>query len=336
MHSSDQIKQFIIENLTRHQKDIIKESIRKFGISRQAILKHMHKLISEDRIIAHGKTRDRFYELKPRVNYSKTVKISSQYSHINVLQNQILPNLNILKKNIYEICEFSIMALLSNTIDHANATRLYYKLFVTDNDVHIILSDNGRGIFDHIKNALELRDLQIAAIEIAKGHVTSDPEHHAGEELRAVVHLFDKITIDASGICLSYLNLSNEWISSKSSQQKGTRIHLEIKASSHRALHDVFKQLFENENNLVRIPVNLVRRGDEQVNSRIQAQSLLHNIRDLNKIEFDFNHIDLIGPAFADELVRKTKEKNQSVNINWINSNAMVDVLMSRAINRLT
>ena len=87
---------------------------------------------------------------------------------------------------------------------------------------------------------------------------------------------------------------------------------------------------------MVRIPVNLVRRKNEQVNSRIQAQSLLHNLKDLTEIEFDFQNIDFIGPAFADELVRKTKEKNQIADISWINSTKMVDVLMSRAMNRLT
>ena len=112
MHSTGQIKQFILENLTRHQKDIIKASIHKFGISRQAILKHMHTLIGEDRVVAHGKTRDRFYELKPRVNYSKSIEISNEFSHIDMLQNQILPNLKILSKNVYDICEFSISNLL--------------------------------------------------------------------------------------------------------------------------------------------------------------------------------------------------------------------------------
>ena len=336
MHSPDQIKQFILENLTRHQKDIIKAAIHKFGISRQAILKHMHTLISENRVVAYGKTRDRFYELKPRVNYSKTVKISDEFSYIEILQNQILPNLNMLSKNVYDICEFSIMALLSNTIDHANASRLYYKLYVNDNDVHIILSDNGRGIFDHVNRSLQLNNLLTAVIEIAKGHVTSDPENHSGDELRTVIHLFDKVTIDASGLCLTYTNPKQEWTSSVSMQQTGTRFHLEINTKSRRTLQNVFLKIFDHENKMVRIPVNLVRNGNEQVSSRLQARRLLHNIRDLKKIEFDFHNIDLIGPAFADELVRKTKEKNQSMDIKWINANKMVDVLMSRAISRLS
>ena len=36
---------------------------------------------------------------------------------------------------------------------------------------------------------------------------------------------------------------------------------------------------------------------------------MLRNISDLKTIEFDFNNIDIIGPAFADELIRNTKKK---------------------------
>ena len=336
MHSSEQIKDFILENLTRHQKDIIKASIRKFGLSRQAILKHMHTLISEDRVVAYGKTRDRFYELKPLVNFSKTVDIKNSFFPDEILKKQILPNLNSVALNIYEICEFSIMALLSNALDHAQATKLHYKLYVSPNDVHFVLSDNGIGIFENLNNSLILEDIQVAAIEIAKGRITTDPQNHGGDELMTVIHLFDKVTIDSSGICLTYYNKKNEWTVTRSSQQKGTRIHLEIKSNSRRTCQEIFRQIFDRENKLVRIPVNLVRSDGEQVNSRIQAQSLLHNIKDLTEIEFDFKNIELIGPAFADELVRKTKEKNQIANIKWTNSTKMVDLLMSRAINRLT
>ena len=135
---------------------------------------------------------------------------------------------------------------------------------------------------------------------------------------------------------MTYYNKKNEWTATRSSQQKGTRIHLEIKSDARRTCQEIFRQIFDRENKLVRIPVNLVRSDGEQVNSRIQAQSLLHNIKDLTEIEFDFKNIELIGPAFADELVRKTKEKNQIADIKWTNSTKMVDVLMSRAINRLT
>ncbi|MBL50895.1 MAG: hypothetical protein CMG57_02920 [Candidatus Marinimicrobia bacterium] len=336
MDSSEQIKQFILENLSGHQKDIIKASIRKFGLSRQAILKHMHTLINEERVVAHGKTRDRFYELKPIVNFTKTINLNEPTSAYAILKSQILPNLKIVRKNIFEICEYSFRAILVNAMDHAQATKLNYKLFISPTEIHFVLNDNGIGIFEKLNQSLSLNNTKIAAVEIAKGHITTDPENHSGDELMTVIHLFDKVKIDASGIRLVFQNKQNEWNVFASSQQKGTRIHLEIKTNSKRTCQKVFHQIFEKEYNMVRIPVNLIREKNEQVNSRIQAQSLLHNIRNISKIEFDFQNIELIGPAFADELVRKTKQKNQFADIKWINSNKIVDVLMSRAMHRLT
>ena len=73
---------------------------------------------------------------------------------------------------------------------------------------------------------------------------------------------------------------------------------------------------------------------DEQLNTRERAQNLLHNLRTFNQIEFDFKNIEIVGPAFADELVRKSKKKNQAIDISWVNSSDLVNTLMSRAINR--
>ena len=87
----------------------------------------------------------------------------------------------------------------------------------------------------------------------------------------------------------------------------------------------------------IKVPINLIKTDENQiVNTRAQAKSLLRNIEKLNLIEFDFNNIDIIGPAFADELIRNTKKKNESANIKWINSNKMIDVLMSRAFSRFS
>jgi hypothetical protein len=98
----------------------------------------------------------------------------------------------------------------------------------------------------------------------------------------------------------------------------------------------VFINIFEKFNKFTHIPVKLAQSKGEQLNSREQADNLLHNIKKLNGIEFDFKNIDLVGPAFADELVRKTLKKNREMDIKWINSTPLVDVLMSRAIDRQT
>ena len=156
------------------------------------------------------------------------------------------------------------------------------------------------------------------------------------EYLMVVIHLFDQVEISSSGVSLKFNNDQNDWVLGQSKQQSGTRIHLRIRTNSKRTCQDVFKNIFEKFRTFANIPVKLAQSNGEQLNSREQAQNLLHNIKQLNGIEFDFKNIDLVGPAFADELVRKTLEKNREMDIKWINSTQLVDVLMSRAIDRLT
>ena len=50
-----------------------------------------------------------------------------------------------------------------------------FKLYLTHNDLHIVVSDNGKGIFGNIQTNLLLESTQVAAIELAKGQLTTDP-----------------------------------------------------------------------------------------------------------------------------------------------------------------
>ena len=93
-------------------------------------------------------------------------------------------------------------------------------------------------------------------------------------------------------------------------QQHGTRIHLKINPFSKRSCQGIFERLFGSKKLSIKIPINLLKTNENQiVNTRVQAKSLLRNIEELQIIEFDFNNIDIIGPAFADELIRNTKKK---------------------------
>ena len=335
MNSSGKIKKFILENLNRHKKDIIFTTIQRFGISRQAILKHMHTLINEKQIVAHGKTRDRYYELRPQVKFYKSIELEPGYDPKHTIDNHILSHISSLKTNIIEIIRFSMDALINNILDHSKATKFYFKIYLTYNDLHIILNDNGIGLFENIKTLLNIENAHIAAIELAKGPITTDPDNHSGDELFTLMHLFDSVKIESSGKSLNYMNQKKYWMIDDSIQKQGTRIHLKINPFSKRSCQSIFENLFVSKKMSIKVPINLIKTNDNQiVNTRAQAKSLLRNIEKLKLIEFDFNNIDIIGPAFADELIRNTKKNNETANIKWINSNKMIDALMSSAYSR--
>ena len=333
MNSSQQVKKFLLDNLSKHQKDIIQAAIRRFGISRQAVHKHMNYLINDKKVAAHGNTKGRYYELMPTVNFNKTINIGSMQTGDDIIKKFIEPNIRILSENIFEIFHFSTQALINNIFDHANASKILFKIYITHKDAHFIISDNGIGIFDHLRSGLNLFDEHLAALELAKGHVTTDPHNHSGDELYTVIHLFDKVKIDSSGRSLGFSNYNQDWSLKYSPHRQGSRIHLTISPSSKRTCKEIFNSIFHLNDKKVRIPLNLLDISEHKVvNSRSQVESVLRNIQDFNEIEFDFKKIDLIGPSFADELVRKTIEKNYKAKIKCINANETVDLLMSRAL----
>ncbi len=336
MNSSAKIKQFILTNISLHQKDIIYTAINQFGISRQAVLKHMNQLIDDNKVKASGKTRDRRYKLIPQVNFNKTIPIKSDYTSYEGIQKNILIHLESLSKNLFQICEYSIEALVSNIVDHANASSIYVKLFLTYSDLHIVISDNGSGLFENIKSKLDLSSTQLAALEIAKGPITTDPLHQSGDGLNTIFHLFDRIKVDSSGFGLCYTNKNNQWKIDYSKQKQGTRIHLQINPNSSRTCDKIFQKLFNEEKQAFRIPISLLKDPSKNsLNSKLNAKSIFWNINYLEEIQFDFYHIDLIGPAFADELVRQSRSINRDAVIDWVNYNITVDLLMKRALKRI-
>ncbi len=336
MNSHGKIKQFILNNLSLHQKDIIYTAINQFGISRQAALKHMNALIEDNKVMAYGRTRDRRYKLIPQVNFNKTLPIDSNYFSYESIQNNILMHLEPLSKNIFQICEYAIEALVNNIAEHANASNLYVKLFLTYSDLHIIISDNGSGLFENIKSKLDLSTIQLAALEIAKGQVTSNPFDYSGEALNTIFHLFDRVKIDSSGFGIIYDSNNNHWEINYSKQKNGTRVHLQINPNSNRTCDKTFQKLFKKQKQSFRIPLILLKEPNKKsLHSKLHAKSIFWNINYLQEIKFDFYRIDLIGPAFADELVRQSRSINRDVIIGWVNYNNTVDLLMKRALKRI-
>ena len=335
MKPTHQIQNFILDNLSGHQRDIIRAAISKFGVSRQAVLRHMNTLIREKQVVAHGKTKDRYYELEPLLNYTKFADISQGFKTNRFLRTEIVPGLDFLPRNIGEICEYALAALLHNVMDHARATHLSVKLFATRDETHIVVTDNGVGIFHHIRDGMGLEGKTISAIELAKGPQSHEAGYHAGDDLQAVMMLFNGITIDSAEISLRYEKKADRWSLQESKQARGTKIHLEISTKSSITCNKIFSNLFAEENSVVRIPVNLARTNGELLISRDQAHKLVHNIEFSKEVEFDFTGIDMIGPAFAHELVWIAREKNKSIDIDWINAADTVNLLMSRAVKRL-
>lgn len=330
MNSSDQIKNFILQNLSEHQKDIVKTAVKKFGLTRPGILKHMRALIGDGRIEVAGTTKDRTYKLIPLVDYVQTFERSDNIRIDSIIYNELIPLLKNINSNIIDICEFTFSALLNNLMEHSKFQFFNIKILLCNNDLQIHIFDNGIGIFDNIDQKLNLKNKKLSVFRLAEGAIKDSSQCASEGDINLLLYLFDKIIISANEIELSHDNKNQLWSSRNIDKNHGTKFELYLSMDTKIKISEVLKE--KSLYNKARVPVNIVSSINENLMSRKQAGYIVDNVPINNEIEFDFAGVNLISPAFADELVKETK--NDILDINWINANEAVDSLMSYTINR--
>jgi hypothetical protein len=79
------------------------------------------------------------------------------------------------------------------------------------------------------------------------------------------------------------------------------------------------------------VPVRLARIGDENLVSRSQAKRLLQRVDRFRHVVFDFEGVERIGQAFADEIFRVFALEHPTVELAAIHATPEVQQMIRRA-----
>lgn len=83
------------------------------------------------------------------------------------------------------------------------------------------------------------------------------------------------------------------------------------------------------------VPLSLATYSDEDLVFRSQARRLLARLRDFNEVLLDFDGVEMIGQAFADEIFRVYDRNHPKVDVIAININEQVEKKILRVQNKL-
>jgi len=119
---SEIIRQFIVDHVSDHPQDISRFTADKFGISRQAVIRHIGRLISDGLISASGKTRNIQYALKPLVDESFELSISADLEEDKVWRERVSPLLKGIAPNVKDICQYGFTEMLNNVVSRYQTT----------------------------------------------------------------------------------------------------------------------------------------------------------------------------------------------------------------------
>jgi anti-sigma regulatory factor (Ser/Thr protein kinase) len=333
---TEEIRKFILENIEDHPSDITSVVSAKFDISRQASHRHIQKLVAEDLVIAKGSTRDRQYAVKPLIKTTKRFEISG-LEEDKVWREHVRSYLDDLPDNIVQICQYGFTEMVNNAIDHSEGKNLTIRVKRTYKLIEISVLDDGIGIFAKLQKEFNLDDPLHAILELSKGKLTTDPAHHTGEGIFFTSRMFDVFSIISGKLFFAKLESDNDWLlENKNEIFKGTCITMEIAIKSKRSTQQVFNRYSVDGDfgfSRTHVPVFLAIYGNENLVSRSQARRVLSRFERFKEVLLDFENVDLIGQAFADEIFRVFQSEHPNIHLSYTNANKQVEQMILRAKN---
>lgn len=327
------IQRFILERVDSNPDTIAQLTAAHFGISRQAVNKHLRRLVREGLLTAEGTTRNRRYALAVLDKESTLIPLTSTTAEDLVWREKIAPLLSDLPQRAKDIWQYGFTEMLNNAIDHSSGTSVYVTIERTALSVKMNLRDNGEGIFRKIQRELNLLDERHSVLELAKGKLTTDPDHHTGEGIFFTSRMFDEFYIRSGKVFFSHRNPKNEdWIL-EAPARPGTAVFLTLSNNTERTIKEVFDEFTSGEDygfSKTVVPVDLVRYGDEALVSRSQAKRLLTRFERFRTVLLDFEGVDQIGQGFADEVFRVFARAHPDIELVTINENTQIRAMIKR------
>ena len=329
------VRKFLIENLAEHPTDIVRFTAGKFTCTRQAVHKHLQRLISEGAVLESGQTRSKRYQLAPLIQWNKQYEVGPALAEDAVWRRDVEPLLGKLPENVLYIWHYGFTEMLNNVIDHSGARHVSISLDKTAAKTTIDIYDDGVGIFKKIQAALHLEDERHAVLELAKGKFTTDPANHSGEGVFFSSRIFDKFVISSGEVYFSHdFEDREDWILQASSAGGGTLVRMVLHNHTARTVKKVFDKFTSDDDygfTKTVVPVKLMRYGDDKLVSRSQAKRLLSRFDRFKVVVLDFSGVATVGQAFADEVFRVFKAKHPEVEIVSIHASSEVKRMISRA-----
>lgn len=333
------IRRYIAERIDSDSQDVVRETARKFGISRQAVNKHLRRLVTDGHLAVQGTTRSRRYSLTIIDHQTIVLKLENRIDENQVWRRQIVPLFPDLPRNVMDLWAYSFQEMLNNAIDHSSGTNVAIEIKRTTTSTEMQILDDGYGIFRKIKDSLGLEDERHAVFELSKGKLTTDPNNHTGEGIFFTSRMFDRFSIDSGSVFFSHVSPQEEyWLFENDEHVTGTRIRMKLSNHTNRTPKEVFDAFSgDGDYGFTRtvVPVELARYDNDALISRSQARRVLMRLDRFDTVVLNFKNVEQVGQGFADEVFRVFARAHPDIQLIPIDANPQVMAMIRRANPRI-
>ncbi|OPY03147.1 MAG: hypothetical protein A4E61_01180 [Syntrophorhabdus sp. PtaB.Bin184] len=323
------VRGFILKNVERRSGDTVSRATTQFGISRQAVHKHLKFLVEANLIARTSLAR---YELCTLEEHKKILPVTDMTPEDIVWRREVRDMLGPLPENALDIWQYGFTEIFSNVAAHSGSESAFVQVKRTAVSTKMTIWDRGVGIFDKVLSHMDLIDERHAILELTKGKLTTDPAAHPGHGIFFTARMFDAFSILSKGILLTHTSGDgDDWTVETQQEGPGTLVTMTLKNDTSRQIRDIYEKFSSQTSpgfSTTVVSAHLAHHGTEKLVSRSEAKRLLARIDQFRVALIDFDRVESIGQAFADEIFRVYPSEHPEVEIREVRTNKEVQEMI--------
>ncbi len=337
--SSMSTRDILINYIKKKKAATGNELTKLLKISRQALNKHLKELINEGKVIREGTTKGvKYYHADskkiPLQKFRKTYLLRNLKEHIVFKELDLSLQLQKkLKKNIFDIIQYTFAKILNNAIEHSHSKKCFIEAVLEPYKISYIIRDYGIGIFYSISKKFGFSDENEALGELTKGKITTMPERHTGEGVFFTSKAADNVNFRSHNINLIFNNVKKDTFVEEKKSIQGTQIGFEIGKNSRRILADIFNSYapeeFEYKFQKTKVLVKLFQ---DKYFSRSEAKRLITGLDKFKELLLDFQGVKSISRSFADEIFRVFQNEHPDIVIKIQNIRPSLQAIINHMV----
>ena len=330
----------ILKELSKKGKIKVSDITGLTGFSRAYINRYLNELERNNKILLIGKANNAGYiAMEDRDEYKEVLlKTHLILNNKEIEEHEVLKRIkretrifNDLKENIIGIVDYAFTEMLNNAIEHSKSRTIDIHMGKENGQIYFAVRDKGVGIFNNIMRTKQLSGVMPAIQDLLKGKETTLPSRHSGEGIFFTSKAADKLVISSFEKELIFDNDMKDIFVKNKKKIKGTKVEFIINTAQKRTLSEVFGKYTEDFTfNKTGVLVKLYKPGAGYI-SRSEARRLLTGLDKFKTIDMDFDKVETVGQAFADEIFRVWQGIHKDININYTNANENVIFMIKRA-----
>lgn len=239
-----------------------------------------------------------------------------------------------LPDHIAQMAQHAFTELLNNAIEHSGGSSVTVSMRQTPLQLQLLVSDNGRGIFDAIGEHFQINDPAQAMLELAKGKLSTRPDAHNGRGLFFTARLADIIDLHANDQAFQQRDWQREqWHHTRPACRQGSAVYVAFCLDTERRLDAVLRRYsldglgYGFERTVV--PLQLASGPQLALASRAQARRVALHLQRFRRVELDFEGLTEVGHGFADELLRVFHHQHPEVDLVPVNMSPQVAAMVN-------